>query len=162
MVITTLSLSRVRCCNFARKEKNDVVCEKTFGTTLLYYCVALLAVGTAGSRFFSSIQSYLENDTGLSRGQDIQPGMTVLRHSWRSNPTFHPHLHCIVPTGGLNRWGKWQEFANAHNRSPFLLSTRAMSLVFRAKYIAEILGEMQILQNVRKLLPPGSYQQFQN
>lgn len=88
----------------------------------------------------------------FSSGQRIQTRMIALLHTRGSNLTFHPHLHCIVPAGGLNALGKWQKFANAHNRCPFLLSIKAMSKVFRAKYIAEISKEIQIPQNVRKEL----------
>lgn len=34
--------------------------------------------------------------------QCLQPGMTALLHTWGSNLSFHPHLHCIVPGGGYD------------------------------------------------------------
>lgn len=37
-----------------------------------------------------------------------QTGMLAVLHTWGKNLTFHPHLHCIVPAGGLSFCGsKW-------------------------------------------------------
>ncbi len=35
-------------------------------------------------------------------------GMTAVLHTWGSALTHHPHLHCIVPGGGLNPDGQWK------------------------------------------------------
>ena len=42
-------------------------------------------------------------DTLKSFGEKagVQLGMTALLHTWGSNLVFHPHLHCIVPGGGM-------------------------------------------------------------
>ena len=32
---------------------------------------------------------------------DALTGMTAVVHTWGRNLTFHPHLHCIIPGGGL-------------------------------------------------------------
>lgn len=68
--------------------------------------------------------------------QGVQPGMITLLHTWGSNLQYHPHLHCIVPAGGLDKQGKWKEFPNAGNDSPFLFSVKAMGKMFRAKFVA--------------------------
>jgi len=31
-----------------------------------------------------------------------QIGVTMVLHSWGQNLSFHPHVHCIVPGGGLS------------------------------------------------------------
>ena len=38
-------------------------------------------------------------------GADI--GLTAVLHTWGQNLSFHPHIHCIVPAGGLNKQGFW-------------------------------------------------------
>ena len=38
------------------------------------------------------------------------------------NLSLHPHVHCIVPNGGLTKEGKWQ----------FLFPMQAMKSVFKA------------------------------
>lgn len=38
-----------------------------------------------------------------------EPGMISILHTWGQQLWFHPHLHCIVPGGGINRQGKWKQ-----------------------------------------------------
>jgi|GEM_PF-5224956 len=35
-------------------------------------------------------------------------GMTAVLHTWGQTLVLHPHLHCIVPAGGLTVQGKWR------------------------------------------------------
>ena len=35
-------------------------------------------------------------------------GVTMVLHSWGQNLSLHPHVHCIVPNGGLRKDGEWQ------------------------------------------------------
>ena len=36
-----------------------------------------------------------------------QIGCIEVLHTWGQNLHFHPHIHCIVPGGGLNKIGQW-------------------------------------------------------
>jgi hypothetical protein len=36
-----------------------------------------------------------------------QPGITSILHTNGQDLTFHPHVHCIVSGGGINKHGKW-------------------------------------------------------
>ena len=38
-------------------------------------------------------------------------GMTSMLHTWGSELQFHPHIHVLVPGGGLNASGQWKSFA---------------------------------------------------
>ena len=60
-------------------------------------------------------------------------GMIAVLHTWGQNLSLHPHLHCIVPGGGLSKSGKWKR---AKNKGKYLFNVKAMSPVFRAKYVA--------------------------
>jgi len=62
-------------------------------------------------------------------------GMIAVLHTWGQNLGLHPHLHCIVPGGGLDRAGKWKR---AKNNGKYLFNVKSMSKVFRAKYVAEL------------------------
>ena len=35
-------------------------------------------------------------------------GMTVILHTWGQNLSLHPHLHCIIPGGGLTTKSEWK------------------------------------------------------
>jgi predicted Zn-ribbon and HTH transcriptional regulator len=58
-------------------------------------------------------------------------GITAVLHTWDQTLLDHFHLHCLVPAGVLsfdrNRW--------VSARQDFLFPVKALSLVFRAKYL---------------------------
>ncbi len=59
-------------------------------------------------------------------------GMICILHTWGQTMGLHPHLHCIVPGGGLSLHGKWK---TARSKGKFLFPVKAMSPVFRGKYM---------------------------
>lgn len=65
----------------------------------------------------------------------LQTGMSAVLHTWGQNLSLHPHLHCIVPGGGLTSEGKWKQ---AKNKGKYLYSTEALAQVFRAKFISRL------------------------
>lgn len=62
-----------------------------------------------------------------------QTGMISILHTWGQTMTLHPHLHCIVPGGGINQQGKWK---TAKSKGKYLFNVKAMSKVFRGKFMA--------------------------
>jgi hypothetical protein len=58
-------------------------------------------------------------------------GMVAVLHTWGQNLMLHPHIHCLVPMGGLTRQGKWKQ---ARSKGKFLFPVKAMSKVFRGKF----------------------------
>ncbi len=59
-------------------------------------------------------------------------GFLSVLHTWGQTLQPHPHIHCVVPGGGLSpdheRW--------IHSRQNFFLPVRVLSRVFRGKFIA--------------------------
>lgn len=70
-----------------------------------------------------------------------QTGMIAVLHTWGSNMSLHPHLHCIVPAGGINGSGKWKMTKSS---GKYLFPVKAMSRVFRAKFL-EALNKADLL-----------------
>ena len=62
-----------------------------------------------------------------------QIGASMILHTWGSNLSYHPHIHCIVPAGGVTISGKWK---NIHTKGKFLFPVKALSALFRGKYLA--------------------------
>jgi hypothetical protein len=61
-------------------------------------------------------------------------GVLAVLHTWGQNLQFHPHVHFVVPGGGLSPDGtSW--IASASN---FFLPVRVLSRVFRGKFLAAI------------------------
>ena len=61
-----------------------------------------------------------------------QTGMIAILHTWGQTLSLHPHLHCIVPGGGLTKHRKWK---TAKTNGKYLFSVKAMSKVFRGKFM---------------------------
>jgi hypothetical protein len=66
---------------------------------------------------------------------DAKIGAISLLHTWGQNLQLHPHLHCIVPGGGVRKNGNWK---NCKSKGKFLFNVEDMSAVFRAKFVAEL------------------------
>lgn len=83
-------------------------------------------------------------DTLLTFGRDPRPlggtvGVTAILHTWGQNLSQHLHLHCLVTGGALAADGtRWTT-----SRASFLFPVRALSRVFRAKYLAELQRAME-------------------
>jgi Putative transposase/Transposase zinc-binding domain len=61
-----------------------------------------------------------------------QIGVLAVLHTWGQNLQFHPHVHCVVPGGGLSPDGsRW-----VASSSNFFLPVRVLSRVFRGKFLA--------------------------
>ena len=88
----------------------------------------------------------------FSGNQGVQTGMTAILHTWGSNLHYHPHVHCIVPGGGIREDGKWKTYENVYNRKAFLFTVKGMSKVFRAKFMKELTKSVKIPAPVRKRL----------
>src|SRR5690606_25404808 len=73
------------------------------------------------------------NQFGNTEG--LQLGMIAILHTWGQNLSLHPHLHCIVPGGGLTMQGKWRKKVRTNK---YLFAVKALSKVFRAKFLASL------------------------
>lgn len=71
------------------------------------------------------------------RGKGLLGGMVAILHTWGQNLSLHPHLHCIVPGGGVDAHGQWK---GLRADGKFLFPVKALSKVFRAKYISLLRG----------------------
>jgi Putative transposase len=70
-------------------------------------------------------------------GADI--GFLSVLHTWGQNLLAHPHLHCVIPAGGLSPDGShW-----IHPRYPFFLPVHVLSRVFRGKFVAGLKRRFQ-------------------
>ena len=59
-------------------------------------------------------------------------GFLSVLHTWGQNLQAHPHVHCVIPAGGLSpdhsRW--------IHPEHHFFLPVRVLSRVFRGKFVS--------------------------
>lgn len=72
------------------------------------------------------------------------PGVTAVLHTWGQNLEYHPHVHCVVPGGGLSADGSsWVPC-----RPGFFLPVRVLSRRFRETFLRR-LGEEKHRQKLR-------------
>jgi hypothetical protein len=74
-----------------------------------------------------------------------QTGFTAVLHTWTQRLLFHPHIHVIVPGGGL-AGARWVAC-----RKNFFLPAKALRSVFKAKLLGKLkraLGQGRIPGNV--------------
>ena len=68
-----------------------------------------------------------------------EPAVLAILHTWGQNLSFHIHLHCIVTAGGLDptrrRW--------IRRPGGFLFPVRALSRMFRGKYLHALRAELR-------------------
>lgn len=71
----------------------------------------------------------------FGRTEGLKAGMIAVLHTWGQNLSLHPHLHCIVPGGGIGEDGRWKPQLRSDK---FLFPVKALSKVYRAKYVQQL------------------------
>ena len=85
-------------------------------------------------------------------------GFFAVLHSWGQNLMFHPHLHCVVPGGGLSADG--QRWVRCH--AGFFLSVRVLSRLFRRLFLESMekafhSGKLQFFAALEFLRDPHAF-----
>lgn len=90
---------------------------------------------------FSSTSETLRELSSDKKYLGATIGFTSVLHTWGQNLCFHPHIHCIVPSGGLTADLKWR-----NSRKKFFLPIKVLSRKFRGKYLALLREEIPELE----------------
>lgn len=98
----------------------------------------LAPLALRNQRLFYSLLFRAASETLLEIAADprhlgARVGVLAVLHTWSQNLQHHPHLHCLVPAGGLapdnSRWIPTR-------RRGFFLPVRVLSRMFRGKLLA--------------------------
>ena len=84
---------------------------------------------------FSTAWSVIGSFAGDPAHLGARTGMIAVLHTWGQNLSLHPHLHCIVPGGGITAAGFWK---SARSKGKFLFPVKALSRVMRARMVAAL------------------------
>jgi hypothetical protein len=92
-------------------------------------------------------------------GADI--GFFAILHTWGQNLMHHPHLHCVVPGGGLSR--NKQRWIPC--RRDFFLPVRVLSRFFRRRFLEMLnsafkAGELHFSSALAPLQNRDAFQQY--
>ena len=105
-----------------------------------------------GLLFRTSADALLEVAANPKRlGAEI--GFLSVLHTWGQNLVHHPHVHCVIPAGGLSPDHK----AWSHPRYRFFLPVEALSEVFRGKFV----DALEHAHREGKLCLPGALKRLE-
>lgn len=85
-------------------------------------------------------------------------GFIAILHTWGQNLLHHPHLHCVVPGGGLSADGeRWVSC-----RPGFFLTVRVLSRLFRRLFLTQLqaafdAGHLRFFNALEPLQAPSAF-----
>jgi hypothetical protein len=93
--------------------------------------LALQNPEVAYNALFGAVAATLSEVAANPKRLGARVGFLTVLHTWGQNLMHHPHVHCVVPAGGLSSDGtRW-----VPGRADFFLPVRVLSRVFRGKFI---------------------------
>jgi len=81
---------------------------------------------------WETIQSFAQNPKNRI---EAKMGMIAILHTWKQNLDYHPHLHCIIPAGGITTNNKWK---SSPTSGDYLFNTQTLSAVFKGKFLSAL------------------------
>ena len=90
-----------------------------------------------------------------------ESGFIAILHTWGQNLLHHPHLHCVVPGGGLSADGEhWVSC-----RPGFFLPVRVLSRLFRRLFLEQLqkvfdAGELRFFHALEPLQDPRAFARY--
>ncbi len=123
--------------------------------------IALQNKRTVYGILFRATAETLETIAADPKHLGAQIGFFAVLHTWGQNLLHHPHLHCVVPGGGLSPDGtRWISC-----RPGFFLPVRVLSRLFRRLYLKYLekafdAGRLQFLGSLQKLADPAQFRSY--
>src|ERR1700756_1118633 len=121
---------------------------------------------TKKNRVFYALRIKAAAETPLAIAADpkrlgARIGITAVLHTWGSALTHHPHVHMIVPGGGLSRDNtRW-----VASRSNFLVHVKVLARLFRGKMLAMLMdahdaGQLNFFSTHAGLADKSTFKRF--
>jgi hypothetical protein len=87
-------------------------------------------------------------------------GMIAILHTWGQTLTHHPHVHCVVPGGGLAPDGNW-----VGCRPSFFLPVRILSRLYRRLFLQRLQAafdrrELMFFGNLAGFIEPAAFARY--
>jgi Putative transposase/Transposase zinc-binding domain len=94
---------------------------------------------------FQTVAATLRSIAADPKQLGAQLGFLAILHTWGQQLTHHPHLHCVVPGGGLSADGQHWISCRCSNKSGkhFFLSVKVLSARFRHLFRDALLDAFQ-------------------
>jgi hypothetical protein len=110
---------------------------------------------------FSAAAETLRTSAADSKHLGAEIGFLAVLHTWGQNLLHHPHLHCVVPGGGISPDGKrWIAC-----RPGFFLPVRVLSRLFRRLFLEYLQtafdqGKLQFFSLLERLRDPKAFAEY--
>jgi hypothetical protein len=107
---------------------------------------------------FRAVSDTLQTIAADPKHLGAQIGFFAVLHTWGQNLLHHPHLHCVVPGGGISPDGtRWIAC-----RQDFFLPVRVLARLFRRlflKYLVDVFdaGDLQLSSSLEQLRTPRAF-----
>lgn len=102
---------------------------------------------------FAASKQTIETFSNDPKHLGAQMGMVSVLHTWGQNLSLHPHVHMIVPGGGITQAGFWK---NTKSKGKYLFPAKAMSIVYKNKFM-EMLKQFLVNNNLTIEVPLRKY-----
>jgi hypothetical protein len=127
-------------------------------------CLAALALQNKRLVYdllFGAVSQTLTKIAADPKHLGAEIGFLAVLHTWGQNLLDHPHVHCVVPGGGLSADGsRW-----IASGEEFFLPVRVLSRVFRGKFLDRLkrafaAGELTLEGQLKPLADPQEFQRL--
>jgi len=111
---------------------------------------------------FRAAAETLQEVAATPRHLGAEIGLLAVLHTWGQNLLDHPHLHCVVPGGGISPDGsRWI----ACRKEDFFLPVRVLSEVFRGKFLDGLQrafrqGKLELYGRLAELASPEAFRRL--
>ena len=91
-------------------------------------------------------------------------GTVSILHTWTQKLVYHPHIHCIVPNGGIGKDNKWKK---SKGNGEFLFYVPTLALKFRGKFLDNLYklflsGELKLEGKLQAIKPKAKFYGFKD
>ncbi len=128
-------------------------------------------IALVNSRVIYKILFQAASETLLTLGRDPKHlggeiGVLAVLHTWGQNLLDHPHLHCIVPGGGLSPDGQtWLLPKKMSKDKDFFIHVNIISDLFKKKFLAYFkeayrAGQLEFIDKTAHLAGKKAFQAF--
>jgi len=110
---------------------------------------------------FRAVAETLKDVAAAPKHLGAEIGFLAVLHTWGQNLMHHPHIHCVVPAGGISHDGqRWLSC-----KDDFFLPVRVLSRVFRGKFVdflkqAFLQGHLRFFGKLECHAEPAQFEQL--
>ena len=123
--------------------------------------IAFQNAGTVYKILFQAAAETLRTIAADPRHLGAEIGFFAVLHTWGQTLSYHPHLHCVVPGGGLSPDGsRWISC-----RPGFFLPVAVLSRLFRRLFLEGLqkafdAGELRFFSSLERLHDPVAFRSY--